>query len=226
MDHHLHHRTDRARAACIDPGARVLPVPDLLDLPDVVPDERRRSCASRRASSSSRRLSNYTALITGRLETTAGNLDIAFMRNLWNSVLLSTGSVLLSLLLGVPAAYAFARFRFRLGENIAFTLLSFRFAPPLLVLLPLTLYFTRHGPHRHLYRPDLGLSAHLPAADPVDRARLFRGYQPRHRICLSHRRPFLVADLYADRHSAGAARASPRPGCSPSSSPGTISSSR
>ena len=46
-----------------------------------------------------------------------------------------------SLLLGVPAAYAFARFKFRLGENIAFTLLSFRFAPPLLVLLPLSLYF-------------------------------------------------------------------------------------
>ena len=45
--------------------------------------------------------------------------------------------MLLSLLLGVPAAYAFARFKFRLGENIAFTLLSFRFAPPLLVLLPL-----------------------------------------------------------------------------------------
>ena len=70
--------------------------------------------------------------------TTAGTLDIAFMRNLWNSVFLSRrASVLLALLLGVPAAYAFARFKFRLGENIAFTLLSFRFAPPLLVLLPL-----------------------------------------------------------------------------------------
>ena len=90
-------------------------------------------------------LSNYAALITGRLNTAAGSLDIAFMRNLWNSVLLSTGSVLLSLLLGVPAAYAFARYKFRLGENIAFTLLSFRFAPPLLVLLPLTLYFRAMG---------------------------------------------------------------------------------
>ena|SRR5688572_3356201 len=90
-------------------------------------------------------LSNYAALITGRLDTAAGSLDIAFMRNLWNSVLLSTGSVLLSLLLGVPAAYAFARYKFRLGENIAFTLLSFRFAPPLLVLLPLTLYFRAMG---------------------------------------------------------------------------------
>jgi multiple sugar transport system permease protein len=90
-------------------------------------------------------LSNYRALITGRLETQAGTLDIAFMRNLWNSVLLSTGAVALSLLLGVPAAYAFARHRFRGSEDIAFTLLSFRFAPPLLVLLPLALYFQQMG---------------------------------------------------------------------------------
>jgi multiple sugar transport system permease protein len=86
-------------------------------------------------------LQNYLALLTGTLKTTAGNLDIAFMRNLGNSLLLSTCSVLLSLALGVPAAYAFARYKFRLGENIAFTLLSFRFAPPLLVLLPLSLFF-------------------------------------------------------------------------------------
>ena len=45
----------------------------------------------------------------------------------------------------MPAAYAFARFKFRLGEDIAFTLLSFRFAPPLLVLLPLSLYFKQLG---------------------------------------------------------------------------------
>lgn len=92
-------------------------------------------------------LGNYIALISGKLQTAAGVLDITFLHNLWNSLLLSTCSVLLSLVLGVPAAYAFARFRFRLGEDIAFTLLSFRFAPPLLVLLPLSLYFQ-----------DLGLS--------------------------------------------------------------------
>ncbi|WP_054673016.1 carbohydrate ABC transporter permease [Parasalinivibrio latis] len=90
-------------------------------------------------------LQNYTALITGKLESAAGTLDIAFMKNLGNSLLLSTSSVLLALILGVPAAYAFARFQFRLGEDIAFTLLSFRFAPPLLVLLPLSLYFQDIG---------------------------------------------------------------------------------
>ena len=90
-------------------------------------------------------LANYAALISGKLETAAGTLEIAFMSNLENTIILSVASVLLSLLLGVPAAYAFARFRFRLGEDIAFTLLSFRFAPALLVLLPLSLYFQDIG---------------------------------------------------------------------------------
>lgn len=67
------------------------------------------------------------------------------MRNLWNSIFLSVTSVALALLLGVPAAYAFARHKFKGSEDIAFTLLSFRFAPPLLVLLPLSLYFQKMG---------------------------------------------------------------------------------
>ena len=98
-------------------------------------------------------LKNYVALISGRLDTSAGALEISYMHNIWNSLLLSSCSVALSLLLGIPAAYAFARFKFRLGENIAFTLLSFRFAPPLLVLIPLLLYFQEAG----LYDTYFGL---------------------------------------------------------------------
>lgn len=90
-------------------------------------------------------MSNYSALITGKLETNAGLLEFEFMRNLWNSFFLSVSSVVVGLLLGVPAAYAFARLKFRGSEDIAFTLLSFRFAPPLLVLLPLTIYFQQIG---------------------------------------------------------------------------------
>src|SRR6202050_821360 len=45
-------------------------------------------------------LSNYSALITGKLVSAAGTLDIAFMKNLWNSVLLSTASVVIALLPG------------------------------------------------------------------------------------------------------------------------------
>jgi len=84
-------------------------------------------------------------LITGKLETATATLEINFMSNLWNSLFLSTTSVAVGLALGVPAAYAFAKLKFRGSEDIAFTLLSFRFAPPLLVLLPLTIYFQKLG---------------------------------------------------------------------------------
>lgn len=90
-------------------------------------------------------LSNFRALITGTLDTNAGSLEIKFMGNIYNSMLLSTASVVVGLVLGVPAAYAFARLKFKGSEDIAFTLLSFRFAPPLLVLLPLTIYFQQVG---------------------------------------------------------------------------------
>ncbi|MFK5978724.1 MAG: carbohydrate ABC transporter permease [Rhizobiaceae bacterium] len=90
-------------------------------------------------------VTNYVALITGELNTAAGSLKIEFMRNLFNSLFLSTASVAVGLILGVPAAYAFARLKFRGSEDIAFTLLSFKFAPPLLVLLPLTIYFQQIG---------------------------------------------------------------------------------
>ncbi|MCB8836394.1 carbohydrate ABC transporter permease [Aurantimonas sp. VKM B-3413] len=90
-------------------------------------------------------LENYVSLITGELKTASGILKLAFMQNLLNSLILSVASVALSLLLAVPAAYAFARYKFRFSEDIAFTLLSFKFAPPLLVLLPLTIYFQQIG---------------------------------------------------------------------------------
>ena len=90
-------------------------------------------------------MQNYRGLITGQLVTDTSSLEIKFMGNLFNSLFLSTSAVAVGLILGVPAAYAFARLKFRGSEDIAFTLLSFRFAPPLLVLLPLTIYFQQIG---------------------------------------------------------------------------------
>lgn len=96
---------------------------------------------------------NYEVLFTGRLRTSVGSLPVEYLANFRNSLVLSVGSVLLSLLLGTPAAYALARFRFRFGENIAFTILSFRFAPPLLVIIPLALIYQAIG----LYDTYIGL---------------------------------------------------------------------
>ncbi len=90
-------------------------------------------------------LDNYMAIIAGRLDSNVASMGTDFVNNLMNSIILSVCSVAVALVLGVPAAYAFARHKFKGSEDIAFTLLSFRFAPPLLVLLPLTLYFQEIG---------------------------------------------------------------------------------
>jgi len=68
-----------------------------------------------------------------------------YLRYFLDSVITSVSAVLLSVLLGVPAAYAFARYNFRYKEGLAFQILSFRFAPELLVVLPLFMIYQRIG---------------------------------------------------------------------------------
>lgn len=80
-------------------------------------------------------LENYRILFV------KGDYISYFLNNLW----VSAGAVLLSILVGVPAAYALARFKFRGRESIAFTFLSFRFAPEIMVILPLFLIYQRFG---------------------------------------------------------------------------------
>lgn len=98
-------------------------------------------------------LKNYANLISGSLGSSTGTLSVDFLRNMFNSFVLAAGSVILGLVLGVPAAYAFARYRFRGGENMAFTILSVKFAPPLLVLIPMLREFRMIG----LYDSYIGL---------------------------------------------------------------------
>jgi multiple sugar transport system permease protein len=68
-----------------------------------------------------------------------------FLLGMKNSVIVVISSVLISLAIGLPAAYVLARYDIKGKENIAFTILSFRFAPPLLVIIPLYLLFTKIG---------------------------------------------------------------------------------
>lgn len=70
-----------------------------------------------------------------------------------NNIIVSGGAVLLSLIVGVPAAYAFARYHFAKKEDLAFTILSFRFAPEILVILPLFMIYQKIG----LYDTYFGL---------------------------------------------------------------------
>ena len=73
----------------------------------------------------------------------------AFMQNF----IVSGGAVLLTMLAGVPAAYALARYDFKNKEGWAFQILSFKFAPEILVILPVFLIFQRIG----LYDTYFGL---------------------------------------------------------------------
>lgn len=68
-----------------------------------------------------------------------------FLTPFMNSLIVTFGSLLLTLVIGLPTAYALARFSFRGRENIAFGILSIRFAPELLIILPLYLIFQQSG---------------------------------------------------------------------------------
>lgn len=91
-------------------------------------------------------LDNFRAIIFSQMEVSGvGNIQIDFMASFWHTLLISGGAVLVSVLLGVPAAYAISRFNFKGRDDIAFTFLSFRFGPELLVVVPIFFIFQRIG---------------------------------------------------------------------------------
>ena len=91
-------------------------------------------------------LENYYAIFFGDPRAAAGVVARQeFPRFFLNSLIVSSGAVIVSLLVGVPAAYALARFRFKGKEDLAFTFLSFRFAPELVVLIPLSVIYRQLG---------------------------------------------------------------------------------
>ena len=91
-------------------------------------------------------LENYQAILFGDPRAAAGVVARQeFPRNFLNSVIVSSGAVVVSLLVGVPAAYALARYNFKGKEPLAFTFLSFRFAPELVVIIPLSIAYRRLG---------------------------------------------------------------------------------
>lgn len=70
-------------------------------------------------------LNNYEAVLIGT------DYFSSFLQNL----IVAGGAVLLTVVAGVPAAYGIARYNFKKKEDIAFQILSFKFAPEILVIL-------------------------------------------------------------------------------------------
>lgn len=88
-------------------------------------------------------LANYREVLVGT------DYFKAFLQN----IIVAGGAVLLTVVAGVPAAYGLARYNFKNKEDIAFQILSFKFAPEILVILPVFLIFQKIG----LYDTYFGL---------------------------------------------------------------------
>jgi ABC-type sugar transport system, permease component len=76
-----------------------------------------------------------------------------YFRAFFQNLLVSGIAVVITILAGVPIAYALARYNFRKKEDVAFQILSFKFAPEILVCLPVFLIFQKIG----LYDTYFGL---------------------------------------------------------------------
>jgi multiple sugar transport system permease protein len=66
------------------------------------------------------------------------------LKGLQDSLIVAVGSTLLSLLVGVPAAYAIGRCGTG-GETMSFTVLSVLFMPPVAVAIPMYLFWSKFG---------------------------------------------------------------------------------
>ncbi len=71
--------------------------------------------------------------------------SVDFTDAIITSVINCVGAVLVSLVIGIPAAYAAGRWQYRGSNDVMFTILSFRFAPELMVIVPLFVIYNQIG---------------------------------------------------------------------------------
>ena len=88
-------------------------------------------------------LANYKAVL----------FESDYLTYMLDSLIVSGGAVVVSVVAGVHAAYALARYNFKKKEDIAFQILSFKFAPEILVVLPLFMIYQK----LHIYDTYFGL---------------------------------------------------------------------
>ncbi|QYN40654.1 carbohydrate ABC transporter permease [Pseudonocardia sp. DSM 110487] len=87
-------------------------------------------------------LSNFATVLSSEGERlTSVNFTDAILTSVINCV----GAVIVSLVIGIPAAYAAGRWQYRGSNDVMFTILSFRFAPELMVIVPLFVIYNQIG---------------------------------------------------------------------------------
>lgn len=87
-------------------------------------------------------LDNFSTVISdkGTLLT-----SVDFKAAILQSVINCAGAVVVSLVVGIPAAYAAGRWKFKGSDDLMFNMLSFRFAPELMVIVPLFVIYNATG---------------------------------------------------------------------------------
>jgi len=95
-------------------------------------------------------LSNYHTVLTSK-GTALTSVD--FKTAVLHSIIACAGATIVSLVIGIPAAYAAGRWKFRGSEDLMFQMLSFRFAPELMIIVPLFVIYH----YLHLFDTEYGL---------------------------------------------------------------------
>lgn len=91
-------------------------------------------------------LYNYVASLTGRQEASSGVYYYTkphLPLYLKNTIIVTTSTLLITMVAGIPAAYSLAKLKMRGRQHLSFLFLSFRFLPELAVILPIFLLFNR-----------------------------------------------------------------------------------
>lgn len=93
-------------------------------------------------------LENYSNVLFGAAQNASGRwvpTTKGFLNQALNSLIICFTSTFLALVAGVPAAYALSKFNFKKKQDISFFILSTRFMPPIVVVIPLFLLYRQLG---------------------------------------------------------------------------------
>ena len=142
-------------------------------------------------------LANYTRLLDPN-----DTIGRDFLRYFWNSLWVSTTTTILAVIVAVPAAYAFSRFRFPGRTFLFFAVLLRNMFPAVIFLVPLFILMRVLGPREHPRLADPDLPDLRPAARHLAAQGVLRQHPDPARAGGADRRRDALPGLLPDRHAA------------------------
>lgn len=68
-------------------------------------------------------------------------IQVRLLTGVWNSLKITLGTIVGTLVISIPAAYCFSRMKFKLSKQLQFIILMFQMISPLVVVVPIYRYF-------------------------------------------------------------------------------------